>query len=345
MALLKITRRQFDDFVANVGRHYEVHAPVVKERFFDKTFHVFGRISDPAEMVIHYTWTVFSPKKILMPQFEKLYDYSTGDFGRAAELDTTPRVIFGVHNCDMNAVNLIDWVFLEDTPDSYYAARRRNMLFVGVNCQPDGDCFCRSIGWHDVERGYDLYLHAVDGRMMLEVRSPKGQELLDHFARGEQASEAEAAELLDEENRLFCERQTLHLNTAAENLPLLFTASYESPVWDETAERCVSCGACHLMCPTCFCFHTSDDPNPRLDGGSFTRNWDGCMMRPFAEIASGENFRRETPTRLKHRWYRKHKYLFQRVGKSFCVGCGRCGRECPVDIKPVKIVNELLERL
>ena len=345
MPLLKVTRKQFDDFVASVGRTCAVYGPVVKERFANKTFHVFDRIDDPAEMVISYTWTVFSPKKLLNPQHETLFNYRTADFAPSAPLDASPRIIFGVHNCDMNAVGLIDWVFLQDTPDSYYAARRRNTLFAGVNCLPDGDCFCQSIDWHEVKDGYDLYLHAAGDRMMLEARSPRGRDLLDRHARGERASEKEAAELLDEEHRTFCSLQTLRMNTAAANLPVLFTSAWESPVWAETAERCVSCGACHLVCPTCFCSHTADAPNERLNGGSVTRTWDGCMLRPFTAVATGENFRYSTLARLKHRWYRKHKYLFERVGKSFCVGCGRCGRECPVDIKPVEIVNALLDRL
>jgi len=344
MPLLKVTRRQFDDFVAAVGKDYAAYGPVVKEEFSGRVFHVFDAIRDPAQMVIYYTWTVLSPKKLLFPPREELYDYTVADFKRAARHDATPRIVFGVHNCDMNAVNLIDWVFLQDTPDSYYAERRANTLFVGVTCVPDADCFCQSVDWHEVKSGFDLYLHAVDNRLMLEARSDKGRELLERHAHGEQASEQEAGELLAEEERRYREGETLKMNTAAPNLPMLFTASYESSVWDETAARCVSCGACHLVCPTCFCFHVADEPHEDLKGGTLRRNWDGCMLRPFTEVTGGEHFRYTTPSRLKHRWYRKHKYLFQRVGKSFCVGCGRCGRECPVAIKPVQIVNDLLDR-
>ena len=344
--LLKITREQLNAFIEQLSRHYAVHAPVVKERFTNKVFHVFDRIADPAEMVIPYTWTILSPLKILFPPNDKLYDYTLGPEVRCkAEIDTRPRIVFGVQNCDMNAINLMDWVFVEDTPDTYYMARRQNTLFVGVNCVPDHDCFCRSIEWYEVKKGYDLYLHAIGDSMMLEVRSPEGSKLLERFAAGEPASEREARALLDEEELRSRELQTLKMNTAAPSLPMLFTASFESTVWDQTAARCTSCGACHLVCPTCFCFHTAETPNARLDGGTVSRNYDGCMLRPFCEIATGENFRFTTAARLKHRWYRKHKYLFQRVGKSFCVGCGRCGRECPVAIKPVEIVNDLLERL
>ena len=342
LPMLKITRDQFNEFVAAVGKDYTVYGPTVKERFFDQTFYVFDRIADPADMVIHYTWTVFSPKKILVPD-QKLFDYDVATFERTAELDTSPRIIFGVHNCDMNATGLIDWVYLQDNPDSYYAARRRNTLFVGVTCLPDRECFCRAVDWYEVKTGFDLYLHAVDGTMMLEAKSPKGAELLDGFAHGERATEQEVKALAAAEDAF--EQETLHMNTPAPNLPMLFTASYESTVWEETAARCVSCGACHLVCPTCFCTHVGDTPNARLDGGSMLRQGDGCMLRSFAEIGSHENFRYGTHTRLKHRWYRKHKYLFERTGKSFCVGCGRCGRECPTAIKPVEIVNDLLERL
>ena len=119
-------------------------------------------------------------------------------------------------------------------------------------------------------------------------------------------------------------------------------AGGHSPVWLEIAARCYSCGSCNTTCPTCFCFDVKDEIDLSMERGVRKRMWDSCQLIDFAEVASGHNFRGERWQRVKHRWHRKFLYLYERLGRPYCVGCGRCSRACTVDINIVDVSNKLL---
>ncbi len=98
-----------------------------------------------------------------------------------------------------------------------------------------------------------------------------------------------------------------------------------------------------MTCPTCICFDVLDQMDLSLGEGERVREWDGCMLEPFAKVASGENFREEREDRLRHRFFRKYAYLYTRHGKPFCCGCGRCVRQCLAGIDPVTVINDLID--
>ncbi len=128
-----------------------------------------------------------------------------------------------------------------------------------------------------------------------------------------------------------------------ELIPDLLKKVYEeSGFWEEHSEKCLACGSCVLVCPTCYCFDVKDNPDLSLDGGERIRTWDGCLLEDFAKVASGENFRPTRPTRYRHRYFKKGKYLFDKFGFISCVGCGRCGSNCLPDIaNPVSLFNDM----
>jgi ferredoxin len=118
----------------------------------------------------------------------------------------------------------------------------------------------------------------------------------------------------------------------------------EHPVWAERAQLCHSCGSCNLVCPTCYCFDVQDDVGWDLQNGTRSRRWDGCLLSDFALVAGGHNFRHRREQRYRHRYYRKGKYLWDRMGQIACVGCGRCITACTTKIaNPVDVYNALVE--
>jgi ferredoxin len=121
----------------------------------------------------------------------------------------------------------------------------------------------------------------------------------------------------------------------------LMSQAYESPHWDQLAEKCLACGQCTLVCPTCFCFNVYDEVELNLVDGERRRRWDSCQLDEFASVAGGENFREHQAARLRHRFMRKGRYLMEKYGELGCTGCGRCARSCLVDISPVDVFNEL----
>ncbi|HHJ53766.1 MAG TPA: hypothetical protein ENJ89_11270 [Caldithrix abyssi] len=118
---------------------------------------------------------------------------------------------------------------------------------------------------------------------------------------------------------------------------------YQSNVWQKVAERCVGGGTCNLLCPTCYCFDGRDEVELDIDSGKRQRFWDGCMLNHFAEVAGGEDFRDKLHLRTRHRLFRKFKYITEKSGTIFCVGCGRCTKYCPADISLVEIINSLVD--
>jgi len=103
-------------------------------------------------------------------------------------------------------------------------------------------------------------------------------------------------------------------------------------VWEAIARRCFACGSCNTTCPTCYCWDVYDDVAVDLTKGCRVRRYDSCQLDPFAEVAGGENFRKDRSSRLRHRMFRKGKYILDQTGRSGCVGCGRCERACVADI-------------
>jgi formate hydrogenlyase subunit 6/NADH:ubiquinone oxidoreductase subunit I len=112
-------------------------------------------------------------------------------------------------------------------------------------------------------------------------------------------------------------------------------------MWDAVGRKCFSCGSCNLVCPTCYCFNVKDEVAPDLAGGERKRTWDSCQLAEFATVAGGENFRKDRSARLRHRFFRKGKWIMERYGRLGCVGCGRCDRNCLVKINSVDIYTQL----
>jgi sulfhydrogenase subunit beta (sulfur reductase) len=138
------------------------------------------------------------------------------------------------------------------------------------------------------------------------------------------------------------EMQKARIHSDAADLPLLFEGALKDPVWEKVAERCLGCGTCTQVCPTCYCFDVEDDVNALAGRGERARTWDSCQLRAFTEVAGGEIFREKLSRRLRHRVYRKFHYLHTRFNEPNCTGCGRCGRQCVAGIRMDEVVNDLL---
>jgi len=322
------------DLVAGLSQGFEVIGPVAKgERF------TFERIESPDQLRLDYDTTLLPPKKLFFPPEEQMMRFRVADNEVVDdEVYAAPRVIFGLHPCDINALMLMDNVFMGEYEDPYYRARRETTMLVGVSCVPTQECFCNAWGTDEVHWGFDIFLTDLGDRYFVSVRSVKGAELLDEFVATRDANDADTA-AFQQRTREFKASFAEDLDTS--QLPLLLDAKFDDELWDRLGERCLSCGACSMVCPTCYCFDVVDRLEADGKTGTRVRKWDSCQFTEFAAVAHGQNFRDSRASRVKYRYYHKQWGYLSKFERVLCVGCGRCARACLAGISPREVVTAL----
>jgi ferredoxin len=240
----------------------------------------------------------------------------------------------GVRSCDLHAIASLDSALRDiPHPDPGYAARRANVFIVALNCfQAGGTCFCVSMGTGPrATSSYDVALTEVleDGRhyFLVEPGSEAGADLVSELTTREAAAAELAAGEAAIEQAVAGQGRTMDTT----DLKGLLYRNYEHPRWDEVSDRCLTCGNCTMVCPTCFCTSVEDVTDLTGTEAERVREWDSCFTMDFSYVHGGSI--RNTP-RSRYRQWMTHKLAtwgdqFDTFG---CVGCGRCITWCPVAI-------------
>jgi len=276
-------------------------------------------------------------KRFLHPPVEVLWRaHREGDGFSIVEKEeiTEPLAFIGVRACELRAIAIHDRVFLEGQyVDKSYRIRRDRAFIVAVNCsQAGGTCFCVSMdAGPKVEAGFDLALTELieEGRhlFVMEFGSAAGADLVrDLPHRSATEEEIAAAERVVDRTRDQMGR-TLETNGLKE----LLQANQSHPRWDEVVERCLTCGNCTNVCPTCFCTTIEDTTDLSGTTAERVRRWDSCFTLDFSYI-SGGNVRNSARSRYRQWMTHKLAHWIDQFGTSGCVGCGRCITWCPVGI-------------
>jgi ferredoxin len=306
---------------------------------------IFGTLTKAADLRLDYDVTILPPKSFLQPPKETVLTFKTG-LGYESMLDTEPFVLFGVHPYDLVAMAQMDEIFSQGNRDIHYMTRRDNATVVVVDVQKvSPDVFAGYMGTSYVEDGYDVLLTKIGDVYIVDTKTEKGEVLTADLTDAPDAGESwlEQRRLVWDYN---AQRLRKHeLIAELYKWPELLEDAYDHPLWEEKATLCFSCGSCNFVCPTCYCFDVHDEVNWDLQSGRRVRVWDGCMLSDFAAIAGNLNFRKDRTDRYRHRYYRKGKYVPQKIGGQIaCVGCGRCITACVANIaNPVEVFNRLAE--
>lgn len=264
---------------------------------------------------------------------ETLWAVQRNDDGRLefrhAQPQAQPLAIIGVRACDIAALRLQDQVFVNGPyTDAHYTARREGLFIVAVHCShPAATCFCAATGDGPVARdGFDLALSELDDGFLIQAGSVAGQGICAQLPL-QTASDHQL--YVAGQEHLRAARQQRRL--PGHNLRQALMQNLDHPRWDDVAQRCLACGNCTMVCPTCFCHAERDEP--ALDGAasSHVREWDSCFTQGHSYI-HGSVIRQET--KLRYRQWLTHKLAtwHDQFGRSGCVGCGRCIAWCPVGI-------------
>jgi ferredoxin len=301
----------------------------------------FRRVESGSEVTLDYVNSVLPPKNAFFPQTETLFRFSRDDKRgfqiQSCDQTDRERVIFGIRPCDARSLRLMDMVFNGQYRDSYYLNKRSKTTLIGLACfEPDETCFCPTFGIDPASgEDVDILFSDIGDRYLVEVSTKKGAALLDKFAQFFIEPRGDEEQLKEARKAGLDKMKKLDVTAIADKMAPLYGSGY----WDSIGLKCLGCGICTYLCPTCHCFDIAD---VNLDeGGERFRCWDSCMFAEFTLMASGENPRPSRKTRVQQRFFHKLKYFHDRNGELACVGCGRCIRYCPVNIDISRIIEDV----
>ena len=314
-------------------KDYKVFAPVAVGDVFR-----FLEVDDPAKVTLEFANSNVPPKELMFPETETLFKYRLGQTDIEPEVPDAgdKRLVFGIRPCDALAYTIVDNLYNWDFPDPYYQNRRENTTLVGFACaDPCSNCFCPSLGGGPAsEKGLDAIMFDMGDTMYVKTLTDKG-EAFAKTAGLESAGDADnkAAEKQAEE-ALGKIGRSIDTKGIPEHLPSL----YDHPFWEQFSDRCLSCGICTFLCPTCHCFDIQDEAEG-FDARR-ARMWDTCMFSEYTLHTSGHNPRPTRKERTRNRISHKYSYFPEKFDVIACVGCGRCINYCPVNIDILDILEK-----
>lgn len=328
-------KASLSDFIRNLQKQFAVIAPVQRRDLI--LFDELGRSNTPT---LEFANSKLPPKAFFFPRSETLFRFSRKS-GKM-QLTTThakskPAVLIGVRPCDARSLALLDKVFMTDKyTDTQYSRRRANTAVVGVACtDPRTTCFCGSVGGDPFDAtGIDLLMTDIDQGYIMEALTQKGEKLLLQAPKTRSPTKEELRKQarIKSGARAAVERE-LPVKQAEANLETMFDDDF----WDRVAAKCLGCGVCTYLCPTCHCFDITDDITD--SNGARVRSWDSCMYPLFTLQASGYNPRKSGKERMRQRVMHKFNYTVRNNDVAFCVGCGRCIQDCPVNLDIREVIK------
>jgi ferredoxin len=315
----------------------EIFAPVKKNDKVD-----FGRISSLDQMATDYIVTEQSAKFAVFPRIENLFEIETTKDKvslKEKDLAAIPEVVLvGTRPCDAAGFITLWGIFGEDQQDNIFHARLNKLTIISISCsKSDSKCFCTSVKLNPGgTKGSDILLTCFDeDKYLAEIITEKGQAIADKYS-----DLFETTPDIDKEQ--FIAKVPVEFNV--DELTNKIYSLFEFDIWLEQSMRCIGCGTCAFICPTCGCFDIQDVFNGET--GQRNRNWDACGFSLFSLHASGHNPRETQAQRWRQRVLHKFAYMLKNQNLLGCVGCGRCSRLCPSDMNLqehlIDLYNEII---
>ncbi|MBT9168257.1 MAG: Anaerobic sulfite reductase subunit A [Syntrophomonadaceae bacterium] len=282
------------------------------------------------------------PKRFFYPQTETVLRYEMGEDWQIEDVACQAEgkvIIFAARPCDVSSFAMMDKVYLEEPTDNAYRRRRENTIVIALGCsEPDEACFCQSFDIDATKAlGADVLVSDIGEELALVAQTENGEKLIS-LLNGllSEATSGDENKVKDEQEKIEGKYVTsVSTQGMMQKLDGMFAADY----WDHLYKRCIGCGTCTFLCPTCHCFDLQE--YAAGNRGERIRCWDTCMFADFTQMAGGHNPRPSQKERVRQRFMHKLNYFPHQHGDYACVGCGRCVRKCPVSLDILEVIREV----
>jgi len=333
MALGVISKEHLGKLIAAVSRTGRFLGPVDKGDGVCLT-----QVSAGDMLALDYVNFILPPKRMFFPRSEVIATHGS-DGMTATPLPEGRVVLFGIRPCDVLSLVYLDKVFLDEKyADPYYRSRRDNAVIISLACrQPAPTCFCTSIkGSPAGKAGADILAVDIGDVLLLESVTATGEAFMAEYGK---LLDKPSAEQVSSRQAQVAAADAKMARVSIDQATAKLRARFDAAAWDELTARCLGCGVCTFLCPTCHCFRLYDEQvggqNRRV------RAQDACAFPAFTLEASGHNPRTRQGMRMRHRMMHKFCYTAESFGEIFCVGCGRCIRSCPANLDIRETLTEV----
>ena len=324
----QISREGMDLFFKELKKDYDIYAPVIFEnggRFSDTNCVRYSKINSIDEIEFEKK-SEYSFKEVILPITQTLF-YFTEESVKESDDRKKGAIVF-LRACELNAVKRLDEIYLNNGgEDHYYKRLRDRVKFVLIGCHHTFEnCFCVDMGSNKSEN-YSFAINYDKENFYIDCKEKEWNEIL----KTNSITELEVTPNFVTEN------------SVRVNIPKNLTSEVaNSTMWNEYDSRCIACGRCNFVCPTCTCFTMQDifyTDNGKV--GERRRVWASCMVDGYTDVAGGESYRKKNGQRMRFKTLHKVLDFKQRAGYHMCVGCGRCDDICPEYISFSNIINKL----
>lgn len=332
-----LTKQELNRFIARIAEETTFYAPIKGENGIEYT-----ETTGDQPIAYDYVNVKLSPKGLFFPQKEVLCRFC-GDTIEEIPVPDEQFIVFGGRPCDARSLLYLDRIFEDQASqftDPYYVSRRKQALMITLACnEPASTCFCTTVGGSPTENtGSDILVSELGDDLLFEACTEKGQQFLEMYRDSfQQPTEAHLSSKEQQARQAAEAVNSFAIAGIKEKLDNIF----EEQAWETITNNCLGCGACTYLCPTCHCFDITDEVNGRGEGIRL-RTWDSCQYQLFTKHASGHNPRVNKKQRMRQRLMHKFSYTVEKSDAIFCVGCGRCVLNCPVNLDIREMLTTLL---